>query len=70
MRQVSSLLPTATRHRAVPGGSARELRIAALVAAWILVALAIDRGAPIQTQLALGAITWVFLLLLLLRREP
>jgi hypothetical protein len=69
MRQVSSLLPIATRHRAVPGGSARELRIAALVAAWILVALAIDRGAPIQTQLALGAITWVFLLLLL-RREP
>jgi hypothetical protein len=53
----------------VPGGSARELRIAALVAAWIVVALAIDRGAPIQTQLALGAITWV-LLLVLLRREP
>jgi hypothetical protein len=69
MQQASHPLPTATRHPRVPGGSARELQIAALVAAWIVVALAIDRAAPIGVQRTLGAITWVFLVLLL-RREP
>jgi hypothetical protein len=46
----------------------RELRIAGIVAVWVLVVLAVDAGASITLQRLLGAGTWL-LLAAMLRRE-
>jgi hypothetical protein len=48
--------------------ASRELRIAAVVAGWVLVVLAVDIGASLTLQRLLGAGTWL-LLALMLRRE-
>jgi hypothetical protein len=48
--------------------ASRELRIAGVVAVWVLVVLAIDAGASIGLQRLLGASTWL-LLALMLRKE-
>jgi hypothetical protein len=49
--------------------SGRELRIAGVVAAWILTALAIDRTGGLWLQRALGGLTWLILLRLLGRES-
>jgi hypothetical protein len=48
--------------------ASRELRIAGLVAVWVLVVLAIDAGASLTLQRMLGVGTWL-LLAAMLRRE-
>jgi hypothetical protein len=55
--------------RALLAPSAREVRVAGLVAAWIAVALEVDRAGRIGRQHLLGVATWL-LLLALLRGEP
>jgi hypothetical protein len=55
--------------RALSQPGSRPFVVAAIVAGWLALGLALDDGGGIARQRAIGAATWV-LLILLVRREP
>jgi hypothetical protein len=67
-RHAGAVAHSAAASDARPSGAWRDVALASVVVAWIAAGLALDAGAALPAQRAIGAVTWL-ILLVLLRRE-